>query len=58
MLTMFFLLLRFFFLGLKSEQDVFDDESENDGSGSGFTIESGSSALCPFLKFLLIVFVE
>ena len=45
-----FFLLRFFFLDLEYDKDVFDDESENDGSGSGFTIKSGSSAFCPFFE--------
>ena len=34
-LRRFFLLLRFFFFDLESDEDVFDDESDDEGSGSG-----------------------
>ena len=43
-----FLLIAFLFLDIESDGDVFDDESNDDGSGSGFTIESSLSSLCPF----------
>ena len=33
--------MRFFFFDLESDEDVFDDKSEDDGSGSGF-----NSGLC------------
>ena len=36
-LRQFFFLSRFLFFDLVSDKDVFDDESDNDGSGSGFT---------------------
>ena len=42
--------MRLFFLDLESDEDIFDDKSDNDGSGSGFTIGSGLSALCPFFE--------
>ena len=42
--------MRFFFLDIESDGDVFDDESNDDGSGSGFTIESSLSSLCPFFE--------
>ena len=58
MLTTIFFLSRFFFFDIESDKDVFDDESDNDGSGYGFTRESGLSGLCPFLKFPLVVFVD
>ena len=48
MLTSLFFLSRFFFFALESDKDVFDDESDDDGSGSGFNIEPGLSAPCPF----------
>ena len=40
MLTAIFFLLRFFFFDIESDEYVFDEESDDDGSGSGFT--SGS----------------
>ena len=46
----FFSYHAFFYLDIESNKYVFDDESDNDGSGSGFTIESGLSASCPFLE--------
>ena len=39
-LRRFFFLFRFFFFDLESDEDVFDDKSDDDGSGSGFN--SGS----------------
>ena len=48
MLTRFFFLFCLFSLDLESDKDVLDDESDDDGSGSGFTIESSLSASCPF----------
>ena len=45
----FFFLSSFFFFDLKSDEDVFDDDSDNDGSGSGFTRESGLYGSCTFL---------
>ena len=36
----FFFLLRFFFFDFESDEDVFDDDYDDDGSGSRFT--SGS----------------
>ena len=36
MLMKFFFLLHFFFFDLESDEDFFDDVSDNDGSGSGF----------------------
>ena len=40
MLTMIVFLLRFFFFDIEYYEDVFDDKSDDDGSGFGFT--SGS----------------
>ena len=61
-LRRFFLLLRFFFFDLESDENNFDDESEDDVSWSRFTreSESGLSGSCPFyfLKIPLIVFVD
>ena len=45
MLRTLFLLLAFLFSTLESDEDV-SDESDNEGSGSGFT-----SASCSFLFF-------
>ena len=39
-LQRFHFLMRFFFFDIESDGDVFDDKSDNDGSGSGFA--SGS----------------
>ena len=40
---------------LESDEDVFDDESGYDGSGSRFT---SGSCLSPFLNYMLIVLVD
>ena len=55
MLMTIFFLLCFLFFALESDEDVFDNKSDDDGSGSKFT--SGS---CPssFLNYLLIVLVD
>ena len=50
----FFFLLHFFFFALESDEDVSDDESEDYGSGSGFT---SGSCLSPFLNYPLILLV-
>ena len=54
-LRRFFSLLCFFFFDIESDEDVFDDESDYDGSGSGIT-----SILCfsSFLNYLFIVSVD
>ena len=61
MLTTIFPLIAFIFLNIESDEDVFDDKSDDDGSGYGSTIESESSLYgsCPFYfsKIPLIVFV-
>ena len=44
-----------FLLHTDPDKDVFDDESDDDGSGSRFTIESSLSALCPLLFFEISV---
>ena len=45
--------MSFFFLDIESDEDIFDDESGDDGSGYGFTIESGLSASCPFFEIFV-----
>ena len=54
-LRRFFFISCFFFFDLESDEDVFDDESDDDGSGSGFT-----SGLCLswFFYYPLIVLVD
>ena len=50
-----FLLIAFFFFDLESDEDVFDDESGDDGYGSGF---ASCPCLSSFFNYPLIVLVD
>ena len=54
-LRRFFFLLRVFFFDIESDKDVSDEESDDDGSGYGFT---SGSCLSSFLNYLLFVLVD